>query len=254
MTTRQQFLQHLQTLFLTALLPYWRVSKQTSISKTDREIDTWFRQVTDLYDGLNAGLLSPGQWQEAVDAILTKVPFAELLEAIDFASLRSATTPSDETPKGTRLVFPNLERRSFGQKIMGLKQGSAIIPHGHNGLASAHLIVSGSYRTRTFDRDHQHEESGSMLLSPTLDASLGPGSFITMSEDRDNVHWMIAETEYAYTLSMPITTASQLPIKNPANQNRMVFLDPDRGVSNEQGQMRVPVVTMQDCLARYGTK
>jgi hypothetical protein len=42
--------------------------------------------------------------------------------------------------------------RTWFVRVFALRRGGAIIPHVHNHMVSAHLVVSGSFHVRTHDR------------------------------------------------------------------------------------------------------
>ena len=48
--------------------------------------------------------------------------------------------------------------------------GRAIIPHVHNAMVSAHLVVAGSFRARTHDRVRDLDDA--VVLRPSIDREL----------------------------------------------------------------------------------
>jgi len=97
--------------------------------------------------------------------------------------------------------FPALaglpEKVAFTSRVFGMQQDRAIIPHGHRNMVSCHYVLKGEFRLRSYDRiadDDTH-----MIIEPAVDELARPGSHSSISDERNNVHWLIAKTGPAFT-------------------------------------------------------
>jgi hypothetical protein len=141
--------------------------------------------------------------------------------------------------------------RRVGQKFFVLGEGRAVVPHAHDNMVSAHIVVEGSFHARTFDRNH--DEASHLHLTPSRDERIGLGSVLTMSEHRDNVHWLVAEGGRSCTFDVVVATLEpDREFAWPSNRHGMIFLDPDAGETTSKGLFRVPKIGVEDALARYG--
>ncbi len=79
-------------------------------------------------------------------------------------------------------------------KIAHVKKGRSIPPHGHSNMVSAFLCVSGEFEVKLFDRLDDFGET--MVIRNTVDEkSAGPGSWSSISDYRNNVHWLMAKSD-----------------------------------------------------------
>lgn len=69
--------------------------------------------------------------------------------------------------------------------------------------------------------------------------------FSSISDDRDNVHWFVAETgpSYAFDVIMLDLAGKQYDIHN---------LDMDNAVELPGGELEVPVIGVEEALSKYG--
>lgn len=87
-----------------------------------------------------------------------------------------------------------------------MKKDRAITPRGHSNMASAHLILNGEMHLRHYEKIGQGEEN--LIIKPTVwkIAKIGDNSLI--SDEKDNIHWFIANTETAISLKAPFFTSN----------------------------------------------
>ena len=68
-----------------------------------------------------------------------------------------------------------------------------MVPHGHNNMATAFIILKGDFHGRHYDR--LEDEQDHVIIRSTIDKQFGPGGFSTISDFKDNVHWFKATSE-----------------------------------------------------------
>ena len=120
-------------------------------------------------------------------------------------------------------------------------------------MVSAHLVLAGGFRVRTFDRIFNGDEPGHLLLSAARDERARPGDTITMSDERDNVHWIEATSDRAFTLDVPISGLyGEKRYIAPANRYGMIYIDPT-GPANGRGEIRAPIMAFADAMKKFGS-
>jgi len=163
---------------------------------------------------LNAQMLrqkriSSLQWQEAMDRIYRDVSVPALHERLDFKLLQKEILDAIGPQRGElfrRVVLPGSDEakkegkephRALITKVAHIKKGRSIPPHGHSNMASAFLCISGEFAVRKYDK--LEENDGEMVLRQTIDEpAAGVGTWSSISDYRNNVHWLTAKTDDCY--------------------------------------------------------
>ena len=74
------------------------------------------------------------------------------MKLIDFDRLTANVNFAERGERSLRFSFPKVEgvptELSFGKQIFALKKGRSVVPHGHNNMATAFLILKGDLRGR----------------------------------------------------------------------------------------------------------
>ena len=222
-------------------------------------IISWRKELEALRADLREHRLTPLEWQSRIEQFYARIPLVDLLDYLDFERLASDIALPDRGAAHQTIDLAPIEglpdRIARGHKIFGLRKGAAIIPHAHNNMVSAHFVLKGQFRVRTYHRRFDLEgEAGYLTIEPARDQLLGAGALLTMSDDRDNIHWLVAESEAAYTLDLPITNLNpDKTYPHRGNRYSMIFVDPERP-SDSQGLIRAPILDLETAMARFGLK
>lgn len=227
-----------------ALLAQVIASRQLLAGNASRRIDDWVRAHDDLARKLHAKTIGGRQWQRGVEELSSSIELGEILRGIDFAKLeRDFRFTSDG---GTKQVLRVSDQRlMFGAAIFGLEKNKAITPHGHRHMVSAHLVLSGKLHVRNFDRIADEETH--LILRPTVDATIAPGACSTMSTERNNVHWFVAQTPRAFTLDAVVSDLTE-----GAPSYAIDLVDPRGGSRLANGDLRAPRIAWKDSVRLYG--
>jgi hypothetical protein len=219
-----------------------------------REVDRWIEELAGLCAGVRSHALSPEQWQERIAALYRRVELADVLRAIAFEKLIDGIAYPENMATVRNVTLSRIAglpaRPAFGHKVFALKRGTAVIPHAHNNMVSAHLVLRGTFHVRTYHR--RRDEPGALILEPSIDRSYGPGELLTMSDARDNVHWLVATSAHAFTFDVPVTDLEPGRIyPTPANTWSMIHVDPT-GRPAADGTIRAPTLSFEEGIARFG--
>src|SRR5262249_50277369 len=85
-------------------------------------------------------------------------------------------------------------------RVFGMRRGGGLLPHVHNNMVSAHLVLSGSFHVRTHERLRDLDDA--VVLFPVRDSVLRPGDVLSMSDARENQHWLRALEDRSMTLDI----------------------------------------------------
>jgi len=189
-------------------------------------------------------------WQEQVEDLLrNRISLDEVLKFIDFDAIEKNTTYVDNGARSLRFEYPKIEgvpeKLVFGQQIFALRKGRSVVPHGHNNMATAFIILKGNFQGRLYNR--VQDEAKHMLIKPTIDAKFGPGSTSSISDEKDNVHWFKAEDEPAFIFNMHLLGVNA---NNPKRTGR-VYVDP-AGEKIDGGLIRARVIDHDEAHRIYG--
>lgn len=235
------------------------VTRAGALASVPKSLDRWAEDLADLNRDLAAGRVTLVDWQDRMAALNSGVELADLRRYLDFDRLtRAMKFPSKlaETADPQLPATVNVDgiERPWFIRFFGMKKGGAIIPHVHNNMVSAHLVVDGQFHARTFDRmvDLPDETRGpTVLLRPARDESLNAGGIVTMSDDRENAHWLIAEADRSFTFDVGLVDiAKDRAYTLPANRYNMIFVDPS-GEEDGYGLITAPVITFDEAVAKF---
>jgi hypothetical protein len=226
---------------------------------TPSDLDRWAQGIADLNRELAAGRIALIEWQTTMAALDSGLDLAALKGYLDFDRLTAAMNFPEKLAQTADPKFPeqiNIDgiERSWFIRIFGMRQGGAIIPHVHNNMVSAHLVLEGQFRARTFDREADMPDPtvNSVMLRPKINETLKPGQMVTMSDDRDNCHWLVAETDRSFTFDVGVLELSKTRLYTlPANEYSMIFVDPTAEQQDGYGLIRAPVMTFKECVAKF---
>ena len=116
----------------------------------------WLKQVNSLAADVRDQKLKQVEWQKQIEALFQKIDPADVLPLIDFDALTKDLKIVDSGASSLRPKFPKVEglptEYVFGRQIFALKKGRSVVPHGHDNMATAFLILKGDFRGRHYDR------------------------------------------------------------------------------------------------------
>ena len=229
-----------------------------ALASTPVALDRWAQDLADLNRDLAAGKIALTDWQDRVAMLDAGVTIGDLKRYLDFDRLTKAMKFPSNLAQTADLHLPptisvdGIERHWF-IRFFGMKRGGAVVPHVHNNMVSAHLVVGGQFHARTFDRmmDLPDPHGDAVLLRPVRDETLGPGGMVTMSDDRENSHWLVAEADRSFTFDVGVLALSKTrAYALPANEYSMIFVDPT-GEEDGYGLIRAPVITFEQSSAKF---
>lgn len=247
MIDRRQMISGMSALTSFALLE--AVTAARALAKTPSiGAKRWLEEQQGIARQLLEGTMRPADWQAAVERLGAVVDQQELLSQTDFERLRSTFDFKEGMPAKRFVRFPEdagVPKLSYGLAFFGFRKGQVITPHGHRNMVSAHMAVSGSFHARTFDR--LRDEEIALILRPATDGRMSVGETSTMSSERQNIHWFVAEDDGSTTLDVIIDSLDQ---KAP-DPYVIDLVDPVGGDRLGDGSIRAPRISWDESLARY---
>jgi hypothetical protein len=173
------------------------------------------------------------------------VELGELLTFIDFEKLAQVPL-KEQGEQSLRVKFPEVEglptELVFGHQVFALQKGRSVAPHGHNNMATAFLILQGTFHGRHYDR--LEDDGKTMIIRPTIDRSFNAGEYSTVTDHKDNVHWFTASSPAGYIFNIHV-----MSIK-PGRSGR-VYIDP-LGEKISDGRIRARRIDAQEAYRLYG--
>lgn len=209
--------------------------------------DHWAIKLNEFCSDLKTDSITTLQWQQKIEELYAKVELEEILKFIDFENLIKGFEYPDLGVSTKTVKFPKLgglpERTVFVKKIFGMKKDRAIIPHGHSNMASAHLILNGEMHLRHYEKIHQDGQN--LIIKPTIDQIAKLGESSSISDEKDNVHWFIANSKTAFTFDVIMLDLNN---KNYDIHNLDIYESKDL----RNGTLEVPILDVQTALKKYG--
>ncbi len=211
---------------------------------------------------INAGQLrsrkiSSLAWQETMDAIYADAQIASLKQRLNFDTLRKEILeriPADRGELFHRVELPGSSdgtingrepHRVLITKVAHIKKGRSIPPHGHSNMASAFLCISGEFAVKQYDKLEDQENH--MVLRQTVDEkSAGVGTWSSISDYRNNVHWLTAKTDDCF-----LFTSKLIGVEEGRQLNGRINVDVFRAESLGSQTLRAPKITHQEAAELY---
>ena len=144
----------------------------------------WLTKVNELVKDVKNQKIQQVVWQKQTEELFKQVDLPDLLKLIDFDRLAKSVKHVDNGARSIRLKFPKVEglpkEYVFGRQIFAMKKGRSVVPHGHNNMATAFLVLKGDLRGRHYDRIEDAKEH--LVIKPTIDEKFGPGGCSSISD------------------------------------------------------------------------
>lgn len=218
----------------------------------------WKQQFFANGTNLSERQISPLRWQEVMDDVYRSTPLAQLKQHLDFPNLSKAILakmPADrpEFFQDIELDAPSAETELAGPeppkkliiKIAHVRKGHSVPPHGHSNMVSAFLCLSGEFDVRLYDRLDNREDQ--LVVRQTLhQKAAGPGTWSSISDYRDNVHWLTATTDDCF-----LFTCKMLSVEEGLPLNGRINIDMRRANKLGNETYLAPVITHAEAREIY---
>lgn len=247
--SRRQFTRALTTAAVSlSFFEHVLLSEALADIRLKRDLSNWLADLNSLFADLRTHKITGVEWQRRIEVLHKNYELADILKWIDFEKVKRA--PTDLPLKGSDVHDVKLAKvEKFGSKIFMNQKGTSVPPHAHNALVSAHLVIHGQFHVRTFHR--LRDEDGFLILKPSMDRVFSPGDVLSMSDDEDNVHWLVAKSAVSATFDTPIGfTPPGKTYASPANKYSMIFVDPTYG--REGDLVRAKIISYEEVMEKFG--
>jgi hypothetical protein len=210
----------------------------------------WLNEVNQLGLDLKAEKIPQPDWQKQVEMLFAKVTLPELVQLIDFDKLTQNLQLADNGVRSLRFNFREVEgvptKLAYGKQIFAFKRDRSVVPHGHNNMATAFLILKGDFQGRHYDR--LEDENDHLIIKPTINRKFSVGEYSTVTDFKDNIHWFKSiSDEPAFIFNIHALNV------NPGSQKRTgrVYVDPN-GEKLKDGLVRARLINYSEAHKLYG--
>ena len=217
------------------------------------EVEQWLKETTAISKALKMDRINVTAWQDKMEALNRTLSYPKLLKFLNFDQLVQKIKYPKDIAAAREIHFPQVPglpaKLFFEPRMFAYRRGATSPTRAHNNMVSAHLVLKGSFRVRTFQR--VRDEANAIWLRPSMDKEILEGDIITMSDDRDNAHSFVATSDHAYILEIPV---SQVNLNKrymlKADEYSEIYADPS-GKPAADGLIRAPVVEFEEALKRF---
>jgi hypothetical protein len=246
--TRRQFAQDTLASLVTYSLLDLLIARDALGDELKTFAARWLKDLNDLSHDVKGKKLSQVEWQQKVDGLFEHIDLADALNFLDFDKLTANIKFRDQGELSLKPKLPQVEglptELVFGHQVFALTKDRSVVPHGHNNMATAFLILKGTFRGRHYDR--LEDDGQFMIIRPTLDRAFAAGEHSTVSDYKDNVHWFTATSDQAFIFNIHIMNVD--PDKK--NSGR-VYIDP-AGEQLSDNRIRAKRVSAGEVYKLYG--
>ena len=209
----------------------------------------WLASVNQLGFDVADQKIEQVDWQKKIEELFAKVELADVLKYVDFERLTKDLQFVDNGARSLSFKFREVEgtptKLAFGKQIFALKKGRSVVPHGHNNMTTAFLILGGEFEGRHYDRVKDEEEH--FISKPTIDGKFGPGECSTISDYKVNVHWFKTTTDTGFIFNIHVNDVRP----GSTEPTGRVYLDPN-GEKLKDGLIRAKKLGYKEVNELYG--
>lgn len=209
----------------------------------------WLNELNDLGRDLRDEAMSQVVWQEKVEELFGEVNLPELLKFVELEQLAAEAKLVEKGARSLRCSFPKVEglptNLVFGKQIFAVKNGRSVVPHGHNNMATAFLVLDGTFAGKHYDRVEDEEDH--IIIKPTIDRGFTQGECSTVSDYKDNVHWFKATAEPSFLFNIHVLNVRP----DSGLKTGRVYLDP-HGEELKDGLIRARRISYGEANRLYG--
>ena len=246
--SRRQFGQQTLGALLTYSLLETLVFKDAFGADMKVRAAQWLKDVNDWSQDIKGKKLPQVDWQKKVDELLGQVDLTDTLKFLDFDKLTANLKFKDQGELSLHATLPKVEGLPtslvFGHQVFALNKDRSVVPHGHNNMATAFLILKGSFRGRHYDR--LEDDGQFMIIRPTVDRAFSVGEHSTVSDYKDNIHWFTATSEQAFIFNIHV-----MNVDPDRKDTGRVYLDPN-GEKLSDNRIRAKRVSSGEVYKLYG--
>lgn len=207
----------------------------------------WLADLHQLGTDLRGEKLKQVEWQAKTEELFRQANLPDLLKFVDFDKLSKKMQFRDQGEKSVRPKFPEVSglptKLVFGHQIFGLKKGASVVPHGHDNMATAFLIMQGDFHGRHYDR--LEDLSKHFIIKPTIDDKFSVGGYSTVSDHKDNIHWFKATSKTGFIFNIHVMNVAE------GKRSGRVYLDPN-GEKIAGGKLRARKIGASEAYKLYG--
>lgn len=247
--SRREFTQHALGSLLTFTLIDTLFQRDAFADAVKPITVKWLADVNQLGTDLKDEKLKQLEWQKKIKELFSQVELPELLELVDFDKLTKKVDIPDHGARSLSFKFQQIEgvptKLVFGKQIFALGKGRSVVPHGHNNMATAFLILKGDFQGRHYDRLEDLPQH--MIIRPTIDEKFGPGGCSTVSDFKDNVHWFQAQSEPAFIFNIHVNNINP----KATEATGRVYIDPN-GEKLSDGRIKARLIGYDESNKLYG--
>lgn len=244
--TRRNFAQYTLTSLVTMTLLEILFERDAFSDDVKPLTSKWLAEINQMSLDVKGKKIQQVEWQQKVEELLTKVDMADLLKFIEFDKLVKDVNFEEKGERSLRPTFPAVEglpkELVYGTQVFALKKDRSVVPHGHDNMVTAFLILKGKFRGRLYDRLENGPDW--MIIKPTIDREFGVHEASTISDLKDNVHWFQALTDNSFIFNIHVMSVK------PGKTGR-VYIDPE-GEKLSDGRIRAKRLKTEDAYRLFG--
>jgi hypothetical protein len=235
---------------LALFAAYALVREAKASAPSDRRLSAsrWIARQDEMARALAKGEMTPLAWGEEVHKLAHELDVAQLKAEIARARSAPAGEPFMRDPVKRNIHFIDEHgeprRVAYGAATFSFTPANVITPHAHKHMASAHMVIEGRVRIRTFDR--VRDEANGLVIRPSGDRVSGVGEAAAMTSAKDNIHWFAPRSDRAETFDVIVSDL------DPGQASYLIQpVDPLGGEHLADGSIRTPVLSFEESMRRY---
>ena len=114
----------------------------------------WLAKLDAVGRDLKGEKLSQTEWQAQIEELFDQIEIEDLLKYIDFDQLTAELEFRERGERSLKPKFPKVDglptELVFGHQMFALQKDRSVVPHGHDNMATAFLVLQGDFQGRHY--------------------------------------------------------------------------------------------------------
>lgn len=233
----------------TGLFGFDSIANAHSPSFEVSELKVWKQKLLHAFEQAQKGESGVRSWEASIANSVKSASNKQIERWMECQFLHDLPFSEFKATRGIRLspiaIDNRYEANLLKPRLMVVPKGMSNVPHAHNQMVSAHIVLKGEAQLSAFSRDYQHEIADRSLSLRLVESKVvRPGDVICMTPYSSNVHWFAAKQDFV-TLCLPLgDLVAPAPSKPTVefSDHLLIYVDPTEALRTDR-RVNAPIIS-----------
>lgn len=212
-------------------------------------LKAWKQKLLRAFEQAQKGEDGVRAWEASIANSVKSASIKEIELWMECQFLHDLPFAEFKATRGIRLspmaIESRFEANLLKPRLMVVPKGMSNVPHAHNQMVSAHIVLKGQAQLSAFSRDYQYEIADKSLGLRLVESKIvRPGDIVCMTPYSANVHWFAAKQDFV-TLCLPLGDLVAPAPSRPTvelSDHFLIYVDPTEALRTDR-RVNAPIIT-----------